>query len=984
MAEYRNLLLAGAKLVGVDDELALLDSLAAAAKALVKMVEAWDALKDKVAGASSAAELLDQIAKDLNTAQIVQAFKDVGLGAEYSRIADFVRRIDAAADAVPDKYKWLLDPLSAFTAGKAGVVDWKGEAAAKPAAGPQYALDLSAQGSFGFEAAAAWPDTGAGLPATLLKLGAHGEVGAKANATAPYAFGGAKAKADATAKVDLGYYFEAPRDELYAAAVARRLDDLPDPFDYDSALAAFTRPGSDLDGVAFQLGGSADLSVEIAVADSLTLESGVTVGAKATLAVSVGLKNSYDLKLTRLADRSGFRATLGRKAVDEAAFATSFALGVDVSAALAPVVKALKQAVDTWETALEPIKPYLSPGTWLRDKAGAALGQLLGKLIDDDPLLKAAVEVDLKTALGLGGDGTSLEAWATGRVMAAFDRGSVVVTGTADQAADQVLAVLAERLPMLNQGDAKAQLQAVLKAQVDQLRGEFETAVKALFAKDAQALAKALKNAGAEADQAVQGADKALAAVRDLIGRYDKLLHDLLKGVEDAAKQKITAEFYDRETRTDTDTVELTADFRPAADNTGASRAYQALTRGRWDDLFELIESPATPPGITLDRAASSMTRTAELTRETGFKVVFLKFSVEAKELLTSKVTIKVDGMGRVRVMADGKLDKDLVTPMNSRKASFTDSYALALAGATRDETTRPALELGVAASFSDDNLTWGEIQDFAKRLEAAKLLAPDAVARAKTAFDRMAAGKPGIDGDVGATLSLSGQAVDRLLRLPGPAQLDPAARTAIMDLGMAWLGRTGALRQADFAGGGQVAISAVLSTPKPQTVTEMMHTYPDRLRDFLKSGTKNRTAFPKDEDPPAHVPGLGGGSLAFRHYVYFLEESFRLHGLVKMIETMRAIDLATPSLKDHAPGTWTRGQYGEAQETLLRESGFWLQRVDSLGSLFEAEIARRTVGFMGAMAELAGVWPDHGGATLTLTHRPKTGAPETVAFGWT
>ncbi|MBI1407884.1 MAG: hypothetical protein GC145_17355 [Caulobacter sp.] len=978
MADEQKLLLIADKALALKDDLALI-------KALGDTVANWQKLAGQIDGAVTAEALLTQIATDVNSNEIKQLFDDVGLSDTYADLKRLLGKVTDAAGAVPGQIKTLLEPLDHFTAGDpTAVVDWSLSRTASPVPkSEQYSLDLGVEARAGFNAGARWPDDA--VSPRLLSLGASGKVSAGAKAAVPYAFGTVSGGLQGSANAAIDYYFS-PANTLYALAVAERLGALPNPFDLKTMWDSLADQSLALEGVVLGLGGSARASFEVKFADAQALGSGVVVDTGLSVAVSASLKNSYALSLRRAVTPAGqpaIRAELTRQRVQESELKSALALEVDVAALTRPVAAAIKTAVDRWDAAIKPIRPFLSPGTWLRDHLLAQLKTALTPLVEDESL-REAILADAAGAVGAGELETdAIVAWLSDQVTGAIDQANVLADGKLDAAADRVMARLDKALPLLTRLlaagdiDPALKLKTLVSDQIAKVDKALKDQVTALFTGPGKDIAEPLRRAGAAVQGAVTSANNALKPVRDLLDRYDKLFHKILAKAEEAATKKVTARLYAEESRLDQTVVEIAGLFTAV---TADSRAiFDDLTRGRMRPMVQLLETEPEIPGFALDTAASGIKRFSAYKSGQGFEVAFLNIAnIAYSKLLSTDTTVRIDGLGNVRVDLKGKLEKTLSFLARTRSASFAESAAIVLvAAAARDPAAPPpVLEIGVGASFADKKLDWSEVRDFIESLSEAKLLSDSALDEAKAVFNRWRTAAGGkIDGEISAALRLTGASVPLLLQLSDRenSALRSTAQKRIAAVAVQALLDGRAIDRAPFLDG----VSKVLSlTPGPKIVPVQ-----DAIVDRVGKLAVVNEAPPAGEMPtitntPVVYTGGGDGQ---RNYVYFLRQAFVVNQLIALIETMGDVYESVPRT-GAAPG-WTRGQYEAAQKTMLVASDFWINVADDLiGLLFKGDVGRRTAAFMRTLADLAQL-PKPGGVTLVMTNNSAAGAPETVSI---
>lgn len=954
------LLLTAAKALKLDDDIALL-------KALGAVIANWVDLAKELDDYASAEALLNAILTDVNGDKIAAAFKKLGLEDELADLKRLLGRVADAANKVPPEVRALLSRLDSHAIGAAeGKVDWKlatsDDAVVKT---ERYSIDLGANIALTLDAGASWP--GDSPPARRLKLSAEGGARAGAKAAAPYVELGASA----TAKLTLDYYFAAKPDELFALAVARRVGNLADPFDLKSVWTAFTT--SDLDGMRYAFGGAASANLKVAFADAQVLSRGIKVDASFTIDVSTSLKSDYELTLRKT--QGGVAVKLSRSRASEAAFGDQLKVGVDLSSITQPVTKAIERAVKKWDDALATIKPYLSPGTWLRGKAVELLTPRLTDLIQD-PDLRAAAIADMKGALGLSTvSDVKIVEWLSSKITDAIDRASVLANDQVGTAVDRVAAHLTEAAPLLS-GQWKAEdAKALIKDLIGDLEKDLKEKVQALLDAQGGALKTLLQNAGAQINGAVASIDDALKGVRDLLTRYDTVFHKILKAAQEAAKAKVTARLYREETRSSGSVVEVAGDFTGFDEPT--AKVFAALTRGQLAYLERLVDGEETAPFFVLKAAESSVKRFSRFKSEEGLEIIFLNISFAATTKVEIDAEVLVDGLGQVHVDTAANLAKRL-SLLNSREVSFVDSYRLVLAAAQLEAGgggTSP-LEVGVGAAFSDNKLSWKDVSTFIKDLDDARLVSPAAVNGIRAAFDRWSPGGGAIRGEISAALRVKGDAIGTLLRLTNrtAAGLPPADKAEIIAVAMAAALRRKAIDRQDFEHGLQLAYGEFKAHPTPPLRAEqVVLNYWDGIKTNCRAEGDGR---PKDYPLPIVFFDVG----AQEDYEYFVGQGYALRRIPDLIDTMGAIYLAKPSVGG-GPG-WSEEEYRKRQETLVNDSKAWLHVFSGASSLWSSKVTPRTVAFLRTLADLSGRTADSpGGLVLTLTWKPKDKPAQTVSF---
>lgn len=971
----QDLLLTAARTLEIADDIGLL-------KALAETVAHAAQLAAKSPDAASAEAFLDNLSQELVRPEIATAFRDLGIGSAYDTLDKGLSRITDAAGRIPPQYKALLTRLDAFKPG-----DSKAQATWTLATGDQpivaatrYNLDLGASAAITLDGAAADWDT---PTKALLSLNASGKADADAKGTLPLAYGSLSAGAAAAANLGLTYFFDVDRQQLFAAAAAGCLGGLADPFDFDAVWTGMQQPS--LKGVTLTYGGTASGQIQVTLGDALSLGRGVVANLGLSVGVTAAYKTVYTLTLQRVATAQGFniKARLARAPTTTVGDSASLGVNVDFSALTKPVTDALDKALGDWDKTLGEIRPFLSPGTWLRGKAAVLLQGQIAQMVQD-PDIRAALTTDMDAALGLQTiTDEAVTNWLTDQIVDAFQRGSALVDGDVTAASARIFAAFKSVAPNVATA-AASRLSALYQTALTQANAALKDAVnRALTQPLGTPLAQALDAAGAQVSKAVNTLDDALAGVRDLLNRIDQKFHGVLTTAEQALKSHVTARLYRTDSRTSGVTVEADGVFTDATDH--ARDVYRAMALGKLQSLIDLLDAQDTP-GFTLDRAASSVTRFSKSKSEEGAEIAFLNFALTGSRVLQADATSMVDGLGNVHVDTSGSLTSTIASPLNTRQVSFVDSYALVLAGALKAGSAAgpPTLEAGVGATFTDKSLTWGDIQAFVGGLTAPlPLISPAAAAKAGAIFQSWTLGPDGgprLSGSIGAVTRLKGQQIETLLRLGDRSSggtLSDDARRQIVTTGLSVLRAVGAIGRPtsglrdQFTRGLDHARSQF--THQGLGEADAVLNYRSEIGDLKLPGTDE---LPESNNVDTDFLATLGPS-AIEDYVAFLDTAFALGKLVDLIQVMGDLYLSSGL----PAGTWPVDKYRQKQQAMVAATGQWLSVLGPAVTLFGAKLTPRTVAFMAIVLELAGVaTPGSGGVRLTMTYNSTSG-PQTVSF---
>lgn len=975
MSEFKPLLLRGAGLIGLQDDIALIAALGALGRN-------WIALAAELRDVPSALVLIRAIADGTASPAVAAAFARRGATSTLDALTAKAGQLDRLLAEVPESVGRLLAPIGSFDERQTGMRDkgllaWSiidkavataDSGAAQPGTS-EYALSLGAKAALAIEAGDVWPYSDP-LPGALLRFRAEGGLTPSGSARIPFTGGSAEIGASGAASFALEYYYDvADPNTTYAIAVAERLGRLPDPFDFDSIWHAFS--ASDLAGIHYIFTGSAAVNVAVAFGDAVNLGAGINASLGATIAVGFTLGGSYNLTF-----RGGPRGTDGERQViaslsrqksDGQSLDATLGVTVDLSSIVAKVHAILGQALSRWDDILKDVKPLLSPGTWLRDQAAGAITKAADDLIAD-PTLKAAVIRDLQGTIGLDpSDDSALAAWLSDRLTGAIDNASGWAEAQADGAVTAALDTLGRTLPAFAEVQIRALIEPVARTLIGNAAAGLETTVKGIVALGTpKALGKALGAVGARSDKAVETLDDALAEVRALIARYDALFRKIVAATADAARARIAATVQIEESRTTRATAEIEATFTARSD--AARDAFRALTRGDLDTLIRLIADDGGS-GITIDRTKSKLDRYSQSKSGFAYEVVLFGFGISGGTLLTGEADVIVDGTGQVQVDAAGSLEKRFHGLDAEREIEIVSAFSLvrARALATAPPAADRTIGLAVTIGHVDDGLKRHEVERFVGSLTAAKLLPASALDLAALTFNRWT-GTPGGNGKLSGSLILK-LALDRpslatLLQLDaGPAPLAGAAGDRITLRAFARLRQAGVIPDKTVMDGASI-IKTFGSTKFPNKT----------LADIVLNGRKLWTTIAASPDDASLDTDSKEAATSF------LEVADLASGMRAMIEELRRIYFSTPETQpDDDPLTWSPQDYRKAEKRALDAVSGWL-RLNAVLFWTNSKVYVRTIAFLESLLELAGL--DAAQAfSLTFNRLGDGVTPETVVL---
>ena len=950
-------------LLGIEQALSLDDDIALIG-ALGKIAANWVTLASKIDGATTVVAFIDQLAKDAASEDIKTALRDIGVDPDM--LSDFLKKVKDATDAVPAKYKMLLDPLSSPDAGP---VDWTLKGSAATPADGEYSLKLDGSGGIEFRPDAKWAFNDP-MPPSLLQISAEGAVHAAGAATLPFKFGSVGGSADGQVTVGLDYYFSPSKPDLiYGLAVAQCLPDLANPFALDDLWESFAH--GRLAGLVYTFKDAATVTGTISVAETVELLD--LASLKAGLDVKFGLsltgKQTFSVRAApRPADappgsRPPLVVTLSRSDGRQNSLDLTAGLALDLSGLAKRIHDILGKAYAEWDAILADVKPFLSPGTWLQDKAGALVKAQATALLGDTALSQA-VQRDLQGLLGLvSGADSAVADWLGKQLTDAVERTAGVLTKDAGAAADAAYAELSRLLPAFAQDAFKTKLNDALNKLIGQGQSDLETALKKIVQGNSNKLGTAITAAGGQVNAAVARADGLLAGLRDLVDKYSMLFQKVIKATEDSARTQIAARFlFEQQTSSDS-TYQYSATL--TASTEAARTVFDSLVHGNLSELVALLEMPTAQPGVSPNLDLCSISKFTKRVSSTGFELVALGFSgISASTVLTTQASAIVAAGGRVEIGAQAELDRRFKGANATRDLTFADVYKLTalggvsagLPGATR------SFELGLGILHSDPEMSRKELAAFIGSLEGGGLVSKGTQARATSFFDAWSG--PGtqapLSADISVKLRLDGKALLNLLQLnaraPLKATLHPLTRA-----------------------GQKVIIGRALTT-----LFNLKAVDPDYFRKIV-AWVAEGNAEPVgatmsdiilDERNPVHR----GASLDADTYTDdFVRERTRLMALVDAIDLLGDVYLAHYSAdpkKD--PTGWDETHYRQAQDDIGAAISKWFFINRNFIFWIKPEIHPRTIALFRTIRDLAG---EGAGVSVVMTNKPAGKAAQTVVL---
>ncbi|UAB78910.1 hypothetical protein INR77_04205 [Erythrobacter sp. SCSIO 43205] len=600
-----------------------------------------------------------------------------------------------------------------------------------------WSLSLKANSSLEVEAVSNWPYESEEIDQDLLTLRLSLDGSADAKAKLPAQFASISAGASTEQSFKLACYYDYSSFHLpFVAATAGALDDLINPFEFNSVWSHLSSANSRAFGATFDYEGSVQIGIELAIA---TVFEDAALDAAPTLKLEASVKRpvSASLSLRRgrpIADGHSVLFTLSRKKSTVRRFAATGGLTIDLSKSASKLHAVLTQRLDKWEKGFEEIKPYLSPGTFLRDQLSDEVKNVIGELVGDQSLAKA-LESDASIALGLkAGEKSEVSKWLGTLLTDKIDSFAGDYLSGREEAVSNILDQVLNELPVVSilGEDANAKLEDAVKGLLDKVLNKLRGKVRSIYndAKDdAQALVELgdeLGRIGASTNDAVASLDNLTKGVSEVIESHFKRFRALVAKLEDATKTTLTAEI-DIE-----DVLESGVNFEFAGEFTKrtaeAAALYHSLMAGGYQEVERQIFAGARVDGFSLDGARTKLGRFTRREREWGFKVSFAGVSIGGRETLKASVETVTFADGRLELDAQGLASRTLTKRGDKRSFNFLSDVSLLHARKTAQRDAQRLFEemLSFQMIYDEDHLERDEVTAFLHDLSRTPFLPTD------------------------------------------------------------------------------------------------------------------------------------------------------------------------------------------------------------------------------------------------------------------
>lgn len=877
---------------------------------------------------------------------VVEIFSKLGLDALLAKLV----RLGGDLTGADAPWSKLLMPCDSFVEGYAGAAPAAGEpedggnpglvTLKAPAlaqdvsvtAGPgSLKFDVSAAAGLECEAGAIWPFRSDGVTPGLLRVGGNGKISADAGLSLPFGEVGTGRIDVATsgdARLDL-FFRPADTTRSFVEMLVPSLTGLPDPLDLQAIADAVEQAG--MEGLILICDGSASAGLGATIgADYQLADIGsITAGAVADLSFRRTARWLLSLRSTP----DGLRFVLSRNLSCDRAWSAGVDIELDYSALTGKVHDALIRADGLAQPLLAQIRPFLSPGSYLRNQASKLVGDTVSSIIAD-PDLNAAVTSDVVLLLGTR--------QADHLAVASYLENSIV--GYASEMAGGILADLdgwtktitdglANRLPLLGDTGLAASLTGHILPMLAQIRSDFDATAAKLV--DSQGLASELQSVGVGISAAENHVDALLAGIRSLVERFDGFARDLIAKTGDGMAQKLQAHFGWSGDAASGSEYELIGTFHDTSETN--ITLWHSLVTGHLEPFQRMLAAPDTaPPGLSLD-AASSLSRFASAHDGFTLEVVVLGITASIRDIIEGKATIAQSVNGDVVISAQSSASTAVDGFDEGRAASFVSAWDLALHKIDGSGTRR--MSVAIAFDHDDKKLDSGEVSGFLDGLSRQGLVEPARVLGATQLYQAWRnATPPGqhVQGRIDVRMALSGNAVNRMLELG--RQGATKASTAQLSL---------------FRCAGQALLAAGIADQKSidRDCREARSEFDQLAR--VEDPWRVMYALQDVDLTPPDTAGVQG-----YRYSAFEQIIARAISFPKLLTVMAEIYDAVPVGSNIADASWSEQDYARAEKEMASQASNWLLLNRKFLLWFKAGIHPVLLAFLRLLADMDRLLP--------------------------
>jgi len=791
---------------GAELEKTLGGKMLAVADLFARLNAVWKTIVDngkaiqKIAQAGDPVALFDAIRADLDKPEIAQVFKDAKCRDLLDELKELAETFDKKV--LPDEVRTLLKPLGDFhetatgtdatfrrwaTGDDPGRLRWKkdGElaSASDNGGGAVDNFKLGVGIDLDCEAGSLWFYDRDRVPVDgLVRVGIAGALTAGGKGKAPFGQLVGTVEADAGVEAQAHLFWRRKPATIYAAAL---LDIAKAPVNIFSLDAVWRAMQGDQGfvGAILAIDGHASVNIDLALARECA--AGGLFDAKAGLTITIDLARKAAYELSILKVDQGVRLVLSHGDDDAAGWGLGLGVDIDPGPIARRIADVLRDASDHWDAVLNPVRPFLSPGTWLRDHLAAELDGMLAKLTKDlDPAYAKALDRDLRLAMGYGSGDPGLAAVLTGKIVDAIASAERAATGAADDVAGKAVARLSAVLPSLLADPLNKALKEEIAKLVTSLHDKFAEAAKDVAANSPAAdIDAALKKLGAQVTHWTDDLDRRAKGIRDLVEKADDLIHGIAADAQKAATAKISARLNFERQRLDQEHYDFAADITLVTPQTSA--LYESVLAGRLDPVARLLASGGEMKGLSPDKTRCSVERFSKVSSRLGYEVVVLGLQLSGQASVTGQADVTWGLDGRIALKTEALASRAANRWGDGRSANLIQTYSLALRamdGGGRPPDLQKGMGLDLTTERADKDLAVNEVAAYLQRMVDMGLVSEGRLRRLRDYVASQAAtrGKAKLPGTINIAMSFSDKEVDTLM-LWGSAianAASPAART--------------------------------------------------------------------------------------------------------------------------------------------------------------------------------------------------------------
>ena len=940
-----------------------------------KLAEKWPQL-DEVNDGRSLIQVLNEGMDVFNSKSVKDAFVSADLEKQYQLVSLNIAKFQGKLDKFGQRQvARLLDRLDRFTDPDRennntdpGLVAWvplNTEVQAGTGAG--FVLALNADARIEFEAGDRWPyaQDAESDPTlnSLLRLSVAGS--GKADGTGKVPFPPFLLKVDAKAELSAGVaYYVQPKSatQIYGLALAEALASLPNPFEFDVFWKAFQR--SDLKAINLYFDGGVRISADVGLALAAPIKDFGGVSASLNVRAIASRASKLQMSLRALAPAgSAIRPvyfTLSRDTATASEFGVNFDVELDPADFALKVATIVNQALDTIDDRIEPIRPFLTPGKWLKDRAATTLAESVRTLIKDEALEEALI-ADMRAALGREAASANLVTWIEDTLAGAVEAQAKTVRRGGDAAIDAVMELLKVKLMPLASGFGTDAAEASVRGEVGKLIDHYKAQLDDVVGERSDKLGDRfiglLKKAADASGAASAQLDTPVKGVQALFDRYDAIVAKIRTATETAAKATLHISLFAETKRFKESEFLLAGTFYAGGEP--SARLFKAMLEGSdraLDTAYDLMKSGGSAGSFDLEEDKSWLRRRSGRVSKSGGAIVFLGFKIAGSKLLSREADVRITATNDVEVNA--RFD---ITQTRNR-LDGTQVVELSAPVVRSGRNSPSTLSLSLSLDRFEKDLRAEELQDLLDNLELAGLLRKEAIARGVAQLESwgmIRGSKVKVPASVRLDLAIDGYAAQRLLRLVSQPKgvLANTEWVAIIQTALYWLDKSGAWTRAQQEKAVMVAAelmkrdhdqfdNASLLLDWLFAQHDQYNTY-NNIKKVWRNWKDGRDVDNNSELTQLFnlvgVPGEGS-------------EGGRIQRLAYAISELREAVLATPQgLDPSVPDGWTKDRYEKAFATAARGFNPWIANSAKLLTLSD-DLRPTLVAFIGLLTSLSGL----------------------------